>query len=60
MVGNVSEWTTENCTLSGTSNLINRGGNYSTSGSSDPAAYRIRRDYARSIGNIGFRVVLYK
>ena len=59
MAGNVWEWTTENCPGNGFSILVNRGGNYSSSGSDYPAACRYGNvDFADS--SIAFRVVLYK
>lgn len=59
MAGNVWEWTAENCTLSGNSYLVSRGGNYGNSGSDHPAAYRDNRNEYAGNG-IAFRVVLYK
>ena len=60
MAGNVIEWTTENCTNNGTSSLVNRGGYYSISGSSNPAARRGYNKETDSFSVFGFRPVLYK
>lgn len=59
MAGNVCDWTTENCTYSGVSYVLSRGGHCNNSGSDIPAAYRFgSTDYASNY--LGFRVVLYK
>lgn len=60
MAGNVREWTTESCTLDGTSYLVNRGGGYNNSGSGNPAAYRGYYGGNACDWYCAFRVVLYK
>ena len=59
MAGNVWEWTTENCTDTGDSFLVIRGGYYSYSGSVSPAAYRSYNVFGEN-NHGAFRVVLYK
>ena len=59
MAGNVWEWTTENCAYNGNSCLVTRGGCYNDAGSNGPTAYRDNYSY-NAIGNVGFRVLLYK
>jgi len=59
MAGNVSDWTTENCTYDGVYYGVDRGGDFGFTGSNNPAAYRYSySDYANYY--VGFRVLLYK
>ena len=59
LAGNLGEWSTENYTREGSTDPVGRGGVYSISGSSHPAAVRL--DVGGVAGDdIGFRVVLYK
>lgn len=60
MAGNVSEWTSENCTWGSTSGYVmQRGGAYNATGQYSYAANR-SSGHGNSSRHIGFRVILYK
>ena len=59
LAGNLGEWSTENLTGGGSAVPVNRGGNYSISGSLFPATDRFN-NFGVAFDSIGFRVVLYK
>lgn len=59
MAGNVSEWTTENCTKDGNSYVVSRGSFYYYDRSARPAAIREYSD-GGVFESTGFRVVIYK
>jgi len=59
MAGNLQELTTENITVKGTTNAVDRGGSYNLNGANYPAGFR---SYNRSTftQHLGFRPLLFK